>query len=476
MSNQGLKSPNGRFKLILEESGNMIIKDYYRTMWETSSGFLSFAEGPFKLLVSALGKLHILDSNRLIVWSAYVDNLKIYTGPYKMNLTDDGRLIVVNLYKKIMWESTPNNGLSVGISYFFKMEFRLIPCLGVNIRELTVKILKSNTRNTLKNGEKLKSKSGKLFLSIENNNLYLNKSKLKVNNHEDIPILELLIDDYGEIILFGKQNKTIWKSNTRGLPGVYNVSLSDSGNITVFNNKNKSIVYNKNWLNFNFETEIDDPKNLKLIVPIYFYPKYDDLQWNRVASVAQKIKTIAIVGDENEKSIEKPNDNYVKSIKKLKSAGVEIIGHVNTQGRNYNQIKTDIKSYFAWDIQIRPNGIFLKGQIENLKELQEYVANNFGKDTKIISTDSKADNRKFSNYPIESFQMTSQSNKVEKIAFIRNLKNETELENVIQKVKESDIRYIYLTDKSDFKSLPTSTYFDKEIKILESEQRKISLF
>jgi hypothetical protein len=355
------------------------------------------------------------------------------------------------------------------------MEFRLIPCLGVNIRELNVKILKSNTRNTLKNGENLESKHRNSSLELKKNKLYLNNVTLKVNNKE-ANFSKLFIDDYGEIILFGKQNKTIWKSNTRGLLGVYNVSLSDSGNITVFNNKNKSIVYNKNWLNFNFETEIDDPKNLKLIVPIYFYPKYDDLQWNRVASVAQKIKTIAIVGDENEKSIEKLNDNYVKSIKKLKSAGVEIIGHVNTQGRNYNQIKTDIKSYFAWDIQIRPNGIFLKGQIENLKELQEYVANNFGKDTKIISTDSKADNRKFSNYPIESFQMTSQSNKVEKIAFIRNLKNETELENVIQKVKESDIRYIYLTDKSDFKSLPTSTYFDKEIKILESEQRKISLF
>jgi hypothetical protein len=393
-----------------------------------------------------------------------------------MKLLNDGRLVVCNAIGEEIWESSLFRNMSFALTFLkIKMEFRLIPCLGVNIRELNVKILKSNTRNTLKNGENLESKHRNSSLELKKNKLYLNNVTLKVNNKE-ANFSKLFIDDYGEIILFGKQNKTIWKSNTRGLLGVYNVSLSDSGNITVFNNKNKSIVYNKNWLNFNFETEIDDPKNLKLIVPIYFYPKYDDLQWNRVASVAQKIKTIAIVGDENEKSIEKLNDNYVKSIKKLKSAGVEIIGHVNTQGRNYNQIKTDIKSYFAWDIQIRPNGIFLKGQIENLKELQEYVANNFGKDTKIISTDSKADNRKFSNYPIESFQMTSQSNKVEKIAFIRNLKNETELENVIQKVKESDIRYIYLTDKSDFKSLPTSTYFDKEIKILESEQRKISLF
>jgi hypothetical protein len=250
----------------------------------------------------------------------------------------------------------------------FLIHFSMLLVFGIlktNLCYETVKILKSNTRNILKNGEKLESKNGKLFLSIENNNLYLNKNKLKVNNHEDIPILELLIDDYGEIILFGNKNKIIWKSNTRGLPGVYNVSLSDSGNKTVFNNKNKSIVYNKNWLNFNFETEIDDPKNLKLIVPIWFFPLFDDFRWNKVASVAQKIKTIAIVGDQNDIKYIIKSHNYERAIRKLKNARVEIIGHVNTQGRSNNQIKTDIKSYFGWDIQIRPNGIFLKGQIEN---------------------------------------------------------------------------------------------------------------
>jgi hypothetical protein len=38
-------------------------------------------------------------------------------------------------------------------------------------------------------------------------------------------------------------------------------------------------------------------KNLKFIVPICCYLTYNDPQWDRVASVARKIKTIAIVGD-----------------------------------------------------------------------------------------------------------------------------------------------------------------------------------
>ena len=266
----------------------------------------------------------------------------------------------------------------------------------------------------------------------------------------------------------------------------YNVSLSDSGNITVFNNKNKSIVYNKNWLNFNFETEIDDPKNLKLIVPIYFYPQFEDSNWNRVASVAQKIKTIAIVGDKNEKSIDiKDNPNYYREIKKLKNAGVEIIGHVNTKERNNNQIKRDIKSYFGWDIQIRPNGIFLKGQIENLKDLQEYVANNFGKDAKVISADPevisadpKVINGKANvNYISENFKMSIQPKGIAKISLIKNFKEEDfekDIEKLIENFQASNINYIYLTDGSNFESL--SSYFDKEIEILASKQKKISKF
>ena len=293
--------------------------------------------------------------------------------------------------------------------------------------------------------------------------------KLEQNKISTKNISKFLIDDYGDLVLFDIQNKSIWKSNTRSLPGVYNVSLCDTGNITIFNNKNKSLIYNVNWINYNFETEIDDPKNLKLIVPLDFYPNFEDSQWNRVALAAQKIKILAIIQGKYERPVDVPNVNYERAIRKLKNAGVDIFGHVNV--RNINQIKKDIKTYLSWDAQIRPTGIFLKGQIENLKELHEYVDKNFGKEIKVISQQG-INSKNLNNLNIEHYTGRLEE---DKIALIRNLnKKNDEIEKLINDLQKENIRYIYLTDKSSFDILPS--YFDKEIEILASKQRKISKF
>jgi hypothetical protein len=314
-------------------------------------------------------------------------------------------------------------------------------------------------------------------VEIKSNELYINNTKVTFNK-KAVNVSKIFIDDNGELILFDTQNKSFWKSNTRGSPGVYNVTLHNSGNITIYDTKSNNVIYNSLWNNLTFIREIDDPKNLKLIVPLDFYPLFDDFRWNKVASAAQKIKTIAIIGGKYQRPTENPNVNYERAIRKLKNAGVEIIGHVNTQGRSNNQIKTDIKSYFGWDIQIRPNGIFLKGQIENFKELQEYVANNFGKDVKVISPDPKVINGKAKvNHESENFTISIQSKSTAKISLIKKFEKtafEKDIEKFIENFQASNINYIYLTDGSDFESL--SSYFDKEIEILASKQKKIPKF
>jgi len=47
-SNTGIESKNKQFKLILEDSGNLLVKDGFRTMWESCSGHMPFAVGPYK--------------------------------------------------------------------------------------------------------------------------------------------------------------------------------------------------------------------------------------------------------------------------------------------------------------------------------------------------------------------------------------------------------------------------------------------
>jgi hypothetical protein len=73
--------------------------------------------------------------------------------------------------------------------------------------------------------------------------------------------------------------------------------------------------------------------------------------------------------------------------------------------------------------------------------------------------------------------MSIQSKSDAKISLIRNFEKaafEKDIEKFIINFQASNISYIYLTDGSDFESL--SSYFDKEIEILASKQKKIPKF
>jgi hypothetical protein len=61
-SGQGMKSPNGRFKLILEESGNVVFKDGVRTMWESFTANKEYAQPPYSMHVSVRGAVYVIDA------------------------------------------------------------------------------------------------------------------------------------------------------------------------------------------------------------------------------------------------------------------------------------------------------------------------------------------------------------------------------------------------------------------------------
>jgi hypothetical protein len=63
---EGLKSENGRFTLHLSTTGNLILKEGCRTMWESSTAKRWFGEGPFKAIVSTNGDLFVNFQNRCI--------------------------------------------------------------------------------------------------------------------------------------------------------------------------------------------------------------------------------------------------------------------------------------------------------------------------------------------------------------------------------------------------------------------------
>ena len=192
IENEGIYSPNQRFKVILEESGNLVIKDNYRTMWESASGFLTHVEGPLKLVLTPTGNILILDSNKLIVWTSFL-TVANSTRPYELKILDTGRLVVTDKNKLEVWESTPMRGMSRGNTVLAKINYRFCKChRKLPRRSKKAKFLKSNMRNNLIPGEKLISENNYYSLELRDDQLMLNSKCLYFDSNKVLKLSEMV--------------------------------------------------------------------------------------------------------------------------------------------------------------------------------------------------------------------------------------------------------------------------------------------
>jgi hypothetical protein len=127
MSGNGMVSPNGRFKLILEENGNLLVKDDYRTMWQSFSGNMTGSVKPYRLFVTDEGHMAISDKNLRWVWYAQNDQAK-NAGPYKMSITDAGKFVVTSVTGEEVWESWPQRNRNAAFVSFDNIRNCYKPC------------------------------------------------------------------------------------------------------------------------------------------------------------------------------------------------------------------------------------------------------------------------------------------------------------------------------------------------------------
>ena len=97
-----LVSPNGRFKLVLDTTGNLLIKDGQRTMWESASGHLPFARAPFRLRLTPSGTLVVVDAGDTIVWTTI-----LVGGGGNATEEPKRRLVVSDAAGTLVWHSWP---------------------------------------------------------------------------------------------------------------------------------------------------------------------------------------------------------------------------------------------------------------------------------------------------------------------------------------------------------------------------------
>lgn len=118
-SGNGLVSPNGRFKVILDTSGNLLIKDGTRTMWNAYTADFDNSVGPYKLTLTNEGDLAIIDNSQRWIWYAK-NTVNRLSGPYKASITDEGKFVVTDATNVEMWNSWPNNNINNAMRLYDK--------------------------------------------------------------------------------------------------------------------------------------------------------------------------------------------------------------------------------------------------------------------------------------------------------------------------------------------------------------------
>ena len=280
-----LVSPNQRYKMFVDDAGNLLVKDGARTMWESVSGHIEYAVGPYELLLAPSGHLFIRSANGYMTWMSVLKRTKEEgDSNYKLSLLDDGRLVVVDSggdNHQIVWESSPLRGMSRGVTMLRPIEYRFAPCHGqplkVKKRLLTNQDMYANTRLLSMNG---------LWDMVILNGKQLVIRKLNVLKYDLFSskreFERVTLSDDGFIRVSNKANSTLWERSflnssllKQSGGDVHNFTLQLDNNGSLFiNDRNNQTVWSLNGELAKYELTSDKKEeNNALKIGEYLLPK-----------------------------------------------------------------------------------------------------------------------------------------------------------------------------------------------------------
>ena len=269
--NKAILSPNKRYAMYLEESGNLVVKDGTRTMWESVSAHIEFALAPYQLLLTPTGFLIIRSKNGYMVWTSVLKN-EPYKSVYKLKLLDEGRLVIADKHEKIVWESWPFEDLSKGITFYRPVEYKYVLCDGKPLLNKRYLISTSSIGNTMNETSNLISKNGLWDLVILNRKQLvirkLNVAKYSVFS-SGFPFNKLVLNSNGSLEL-QSDSKTIWKLRFSNLTNSFvqnylRLELDNKGMLFVNDGNNVTVWrLNEELIKYELTTKSIEMNHLKL--------------------------------------------------------------------------------------------------------------------------------------------------------------------------------------------------------------------
>ncbi len=96
-----LVSPDGRFRLIAEDSGNMVLYKKSSMIW-ASNTWTSRPNGPYSLRVQANGDLRLCDRTGTCIWHSNTWS-PCPSQWYRLELRDTGNLELCDGDERVIW-------------------------------------------------------------------------------------------------------------------------------------------------------------------------------------------------------------------------------------------------------------------------------------------------------------------------------------------------------------------------------------
>jgi len=82
--NESMVSDNGIYRFYLQSTGNLVVKEYNRTMWSSNTAIVDPFESPFTVSLSLLGELILRDRHNYIIWQS-INPYAISNKTYRSN-------------------------------------------------------------------------------------------------------------------------------------------------------------------------------------------------------------------------------------------------------------------------------------------------------------------------------------------------------------------------------------------------------
>jgi hypothetical protein len=225
LQNESLWSFNNKFQLKITPSGNIVIANRNTSQDIWSSNTRGNHSGPFKLVLSNTGNLVLLDKNRTVVWqtnSAGKPNKN-----YFAFISDKGNLVIYRNEYEAVWDSRGKvQSYKAKISPSFLTEGTFL--------KSNFSLYSENKKFTLD-----LNSNGNLVIYSYPINYYIPDGRVQIwssnTTNKGTTPYKFTLRGNGNLVLTDKYGKVIWSTGTRSnVHKNYIAKLQDNGLLTIF--------------------------------------------------------------------------------------------------------------------------------------------------------------------------------------------------------------------------------------------------